>query len=339
MTQTLKIKIARIMILLSIIIIFVGFYFDQKNNIKLIDPKKDTYIVSNSKDSISITTNDGTQITPDSTKDEKNQDAQGEKNQDTQKDNNKTIPNTNSGSSGNTQVEQQPSVQLDANQILRNNIQSKYGITVKYGNETSGYSVGGLNTIVLTDTNYISQILTSLSSSLSSYPTNFFAEIKNAGYPLTLYLIKRYSTNNVTGVTDSTNNNVVISLATDYDFTESLHHEIYHYIEKYLYIKGARYTTWNNLNPQGFSYGNQNSSLSYNITNSSDAYFVNNYAQTAADEDRASTFEYMTSSYKSSCLEQGKPIWLKAKYMCEQIEAVFSSVSPNTIEFWERYVY
>ena len=72
---------------------------------------------------------------------------------------------------------------------------------------------------------------------------------------------------------------------------------------------------------------------------SKDAYFVNNYAQTSADEDRASTFEYMTAENKEVCLEPNNPIWLKAKYMCEQIDIAFNSVNDKTIEYWERFVY
>ena len=106
-----------------------------------------------------------------------------------------------------------------------------------------------------------------------------------------------------------------------------------------MYSKGVRYNTWDSLNPANFKYGNPNSSLSYNYTYSNDAPFVNNYAQVSAEEDRASTFEYMTAPSKSGCLTKGKTIWLKAKYMCEQIDAVFTNVKPSTKEFWERYVY
>ena len=106
-----------------------------------------------------------------------------------------------------------------------------------------------------------------------------------------------------------------------------------------MYTRGANYTTWNTLNPSGFSYGNVNDSLSYTTGNNAYASFVNSYAQTDEYEDRASTFEYMMATSEASCLITGTTIWKKAKYMCEQIDAVFQTVSPTTTEYWERYVY
>lgn len=192
---------------------------------------------------------------------------------------------------------------------------------------------------MLSDANRINELLNSLNYNLSLYPSGFFQETKQGDYSLTIYLLKRYSQENVTGITDSTTKNVVISLATDYSFVESLHHELYHYIEKYMFYRGANYTTWNSLNPVGFNYGKTNTAISYVNTQDPYASFVNIYAQTDEYEDRASTFEYMMSTSEASCLVTGTTIWKKAKYMCEQIDAVFQSVSPSVTEYWERYIY
>ena len=148
-----------------------------------------------------------------------------------------------------------------------------------------------------------------------------------------------YSKGNVTGVTDSTYKRVLISVASDYSFSDTLHHELYHYIEKFIFSKGFRFTSWNTLNPVDFNYGVVNGTLSYSRTYSADSYFVNNYAQTDQFEDRASTFEYMMMPNKASCLNNGKTIWLKAKTMSEQIDFFLNSVSPDVTEYWERHVY
>lgn len=227
----------------------------------------------------------------------------------------------------------------DVNLQLRSSIQTKYGITVKYGSETSGYSVGGMSTTMLPDAETANAALNNLEQCLALYPDGFFQEIRDGGYPLTIYLIKRYSTANVTGVTDSSNQRIVISVATDYDFADTLHHEVYHYIEKYIFTFGFRFTSWNTLNPEDFSYGTVNSDYSYARTFSEDAYFVNNYAQTDQYEDRASTFEYMMKSSKISCLNNGKTVWLKARTMCEQIDYFLESVNSYTTEYWERHIY
>ena len=157
-------------------------------------------------------------------------------------------------------------------------------------------------------------------------------------YPLTFYLVKRYSTDNVTGVTDSSNKNIVISIATDYDFIDTLHHEVYHYIERYILGAGGTFTSWNSLNPSGFKYGVIDSAYSYSMGFSENAFFVNSYAMTDQYEDRASTFEYMMKTNKASCLNYGKTVWLKAKTMSEQIDYFFNSVTPTTTEYWERHL-
>jgi len=334
------INFAKTMLFFSLVVVFSGIAFDFNNSRKLINPKEDTYLLAPSKNkdgTISITTidpndvNGGKPVTENSSNNNSSNSSNTINNSNTVN-NNQNIINDNSQSKIVLSGE-------EVNSRLRTNIQNKFGINVKYGSETDGYSVSDMKVVSLSDTAAINNSLTTLNNLLSLYPNGLFSEIKNDGYDLTIYLLKKYSVDNVTGITDSINKRVIISVATDYQFSESLHHEIYHYMENYMYTKGARYTTWNNLNPTNFKYGKHKAELSYSYTRDSNAYFVNNYSQTAAEEDRASTFEYMTADSKSGCLEQGKPIWLKAKYMCEQIDTVFDSVSPNKTEFWERYVY
>ena len=252
------------------------------------------------------------------------------------------IINSNNNENVNTQTPPQavvtPTIE-EKNATLRNTIQNTYGVVVKYGNETSSYSVGGMSTIAISDANIINTALVNLNKALALYPSGFFQEVKGKGYPLTFYLIKRYSKDNVTGVTDSSSKNIVISIATDYDFADTFHHEVYHYMERYILSTGFTFTSWNTLNPSGFNYGTFNGSYSYAKTFSEDAFFVNTYAMTDQYEDRASTFEYMMKSSKASCFNYGKTIWLKAKTMCEQIDYFFSTVTESNKEHWERHVY
>lgn len=261
-------------------------------------------------------------------------------------DNNTANDNNSGGSSenysGNTEVqapvEVVPSIE-ETNMQLRNSIQNTYGVVIKYGNETNGYNVGGMTTIGIPDAATCQAALVKLNNELSLYPSGFFSEIKSKGYPLTFYLIKRYSRDGVTGVTDSSYNNVNISIATDYDFADTVHHELYHYIERYIFSTGFRFTSWSTLNPGGFTYGAVDYNYAYTKTFSEDAYFVNSYAQSDEYEDRASTFEYMMKPSKASCLNYGKTVWLKARTMSEQIDYFLNSVSPNVTEYWERHIY
>ena len=344
MTRQSRIRLAEVLIAFSFVLIITGIGFNLDNH-SSVNPITNTHVVGTTNtEGINITTTDDISI----------DDVEGqtevtvpESSTGSTSENTNTI--TGSSSSGVTSTPsnaKQPSQTYtntptieETNNNLRNSIQNTYGVTVKYGAETNGYSVGGVSSVMLSDANRINEVLSTLNYNLSLYPSGFINETKQGGYNLTIYLLKRYSQANVTGITDSTTKNVVISLATDYSFSESLHHELYHYVEKYMYTRGANYTTWNTLNPSGFSYGSINDSLSYTTGNNAYASFVNSYAQTDEYEDRASTFEYMMATSEASCLTTGTTIWKKAKYMCEQIDAVFQTVSPSKIEYWERYVY
>ena len=224
------------------------------------------------------------------------------------------------------------------NLALRNEIEKEFSIKVKYGKETEGYTVGGVSTVPITDSSVANKALNDLYDALSLYPVGIFKEIKNGGIPLTIILINNYSEYGVTGVTDSSYEYANISIAAIYDFNDSFFHESYHYIERYMFKKRATFNSWDTLNPGTFEWGTIDGSLSYSNTFKEDAYFVNNYAQTSAAEDRASTFEYMMAPTKASCLNNGTVVWNKANYMALTIESVFDTVSPDSIEYWERFI-
>ena len=46
----------------------------------------------------------------------------------------------------------------------------------------------------------------------------------------------------------------------------------------------------------------------------------------------------MMSTTRASCLNKDTPVWNKANYMAMTMETILSSVSPDTIEYWERYI-
>ena len=230
----------------------------------------------------------------------------------------------------------------DQNEQLRKSIQSKYGVVVRYGTEINGYSITSGETVIKTeaieDSNVINSQLKRLNNVLSLYPEGMFLEIKSAGIPLTIYLVDHFSNTSITGITDSSYSFANISIASMYPFEESFFHESYHYIERYLFKRKAKFSSWESLNPADFEYGVVRNDWSYNNTFSQDAYFVNNYAQTAATEDRASTFEYMMAPSKASCLNQNTTVWKKATYMARTMEATIRCVNPDTTEYWERFL-
>ena len=224
------------------------------------------------------------------------------------------------------------------NKNILEEIETKYGIVVLFGEDTIGYSVGGIDTVPLDSNESIYEALSKIKKCLNNYPSDLFLEIKNGGIPLTIVLIKNYFDMNVTGVTDSSYSYAKISLATIHPLEESFYHESYHYIERFLLKKGANFNNWNSLNPVGFRYGQIYSSNSYSNSFLENAPFVNNYAQTMDTEDRASTFEYMMAEEKANCFNKGQIIWRKALNIARTMEYVLDSVKPTVTEYWERFL-
>ena len=312
MSKSISYKIAYILIILSFILFVIAGYLSFKKN------RADS-LVRISSDDLSIT--------------ERSNSYLNDKKNDTNTSSNNSITNNETIKKKTTTVKTS-----DPNELLRIELEKKYNIEIKYGEEVNGYNVGGMSVVPIDNYNDNSMALENLSTALSRYPDNFFDEMHTV-YPLTIYLIDTYSVANVTGVTDSTNPNYVnISIATAYPFDDSFNHETYHYIEHYLNYKNGFFTTWESLNPTTFIYNDVDTNLSYSRSFSEDAYFVSDYAQVSPTEDRASTFEYMMASTKPSCLNEGKPIYLKAKYMSDLIDFFMDSVNDKNTEYWERFL-
>ena len=360
MSNKSRVILARVMIFCSVILIGSGVYLNLQETKPIIDPVSDVTTPDN--DNVIITTNDGMPPTVtndnDSDKTGNNDNATAVPNDSTSSDT--PVPNntTTSGNTGNTSStgntsgtntnstpspspapEPEPAPVVDQNVIFRKSIEDTYGVKVFYGNETSGYSVGGMSTTVIPDSS-ISSALTQLNDALATYPVGFFQEFLNKNINVNVYLIKNYSANNVTGVTDTSFKRINISIAMDFPFNESFHHEVLHAIEYYIERAGGKFTSWNSFNPADFSYGSENKDYSYSVTGEASSYFVNNYAQVSQSEDRASTFEYMTASKRYSCFDShGYPIWKKSDYLSRMIDTYFNTVTPEVIDYWERYVY
>ena len=312
---------AKILFCISIVFFVYGFVLDFVSTHKLIDPIKNVHLIHRDS-TISITTQDGSEIVPGNT-------IENTDNNDSNRINNRREEIINNPVDG-------------VNYALREEIEKKYGLTIKYGSETDGYSIhtssGTISTNSISNSEIIYKQLDSLKKVLSLYPNGLFQEIKKGGIPLTIMLIQDFSESSITGITDSSYSYANISISAIHDFEESFFHESYHYIERYMFKKGASFNSWSSLNPADFEYGTIYSGYSYNVTFSQDSFFVNNYAQTAATEDRASTFEFMMGSTKATCLNQNMPVWRKAKYMATTMDYVLKSATPSTIEYWERFL-
>lgn len=342
--------LGKLLFSLSFVFIFTGLYLNKLEKQMFYDPINDVVAIApDDGDKVIISTTDGDVEEVNNNPSIPIDNGSNINNSDNSTDNNSNNNSTNIFDNSNNTNEDvnhdiNPSISnddvIDENDILRRSIEDTYGIKVKYGDEVSNYQAGSMNVTPILDKDIIKSGLERLKETLSLYPQDFFKEFLNENLNLEVFLIKNYSKDNVTGVTDLFGNRVIVSIALDYPFFESFNHEIYHYIEHFIVRKQGEFSAWNMYNPNDFSYGTVNSNYSYTKTQKADSVFVNNYAQTNPYEDRASTFEYMMASNKIPCFNSSDyPIWKKSSYMALMIDTYFDTVSPSVIDYWERFIY
>lgn len=248
--------------------------------------------------------------------------------------------NINTNTNNNKPVK--PPVEEDKNDTKRKTIEKTYGIKILYGNEIGDYKPKGITPTRLTDKTEIEDHLNRLNTELSKYPKGFFNDFSKKGMPLTIYLIKS-ANGSFSGFTDyQFMNDIKLTLATNYEFEYTLHHEIMHYIDCYLNIliyPKTPYEEYEALNPTNFKYGSATSTQIYNMaTNQRGAYFISQYGSSNVAEDRAEVFKFMMARAYApiGCFEKNEIIRKKAEVISKQIKTYFPSVTGPA--HWDRFI-
>ena len=216
----------------------------------------------------------------------------------TNKPNQNTNNNTNIDNNENTVLpEEKPPVvektQAEKNDEYRKQLQNKYSVKIAYKDELGNYTINGYGSDKLNDDNKINNCLGEINKTLKNYPNGFFKEMKDYGMPLTIYLVNSIS-GNVSGLTDAKDkSDIKIMIAPASLFENTLNHEIMHYIDSYIKVKGYSIDiniTMKDVNPIGFTYGDTSNEYVYYFTSIDNAYFLSAYGKTNYLEDRAVIF-------------------------------------------------
>ena len=265
----------------------------------------------------------------------------------TNKPNQNANNNTNINNNENTTLpEEKPSVvektQAEKNDEYRKQLQNKYSVKIAYKNELGNYTINGYGSDKLNDDNKINNCLGEIDKTLKNYPNGFFKEMKDYGMPLTIYLVNSIS-GNVSGLTDAKDkNDIKIMIAPASLFENTLNHEIMHYIDSYIKVKGYPIdinNTMKDVNPVGFTYGDTSNDYVYYFTSVDNAYFLSTYGKTNYLEDRAVIFsDLMTRTFTKDYYANGTPINKKAKLISLQIKEHFNTLSNTGRYYWDRFL-
>lgn len=265
----------------------------------------------------------------------------------TNKTNQNVNNNTNTNKNENTVLpEEKPPVvektQAEKNDEYRKQLQNKYLVKIAYKDELGNYTINGYGSDKLNDDNKINNCLGEIDKTLKNYPNGFFEEMKDYGMPLTIYLVNSIS-GNVAGLTDAKDkSDIKIMIAPASLFENTLNHEIMHYIDSYIKVKGYPIdinTTMKEVNPVGFTYGETSNDYVYYFTSVNNAYFLSAYGKTNYLEDRAVIFsDLMTRTFAKDYYDDGTPINKKAKLISSQIKEHFNTLSNTGRYYWDRFL-
>ena len=181
-------------------------------------------------------------------------------------------------------------------------------------------------------------------STLKKYPNGFFKEMKDNNVSLRIYMVNKIDGGH-SGMTDRRNqSNITVTIGTAGTnlFEYTLHHELMHYIDIYMRQKDPTLNLaeiMKSYNPEGFSYGSDDSTYDYNLSTPNDAYFLSSYSRKSYLEDRAVLFSDMMSRTSTRpYYNDGTPINKKAKLINDQLHKYYNCVSKAAKEHWERFI-
>ena len=239
----------------------------------------------------------------------------------------------------------EPKTQAEINDEYRKKLENKYSVKIVYKDENGNYLIGGsINTEKLYDDNEINKYLKEVESTLKKYPNGFFKEMKDNNVSLRIYIVNKIDGGH-SGMTDGRNqSNITVTIGTAGTnlFEYTLHHELMHYIDIYMRQKDPTLNLaeiMKSYNPEGFSYGSNDSTYDYNFSNPNDAYFLSYYSRQSYLEDRAVLFsDMMTRTTKRPYYNDGTPLNKKAKLINDQLHKYYNCVSTSVREHWERFI-
>ena len=220
------------------------------------------------------------------------------------------VINTNNiSSTDNDEDDENGTTNTYEDSLINNKIkyfQDNYNVLVSLENPSyinSAYKIKGVS-------NY-NNIIEALSH-LEDYFIRFNKSFFNHFYEYGMDGLEIYFADDIRGTTNGYNNTsvvglsfkkgtryiIIVKLNSEDGVSKILAHETMHIIDYYLELKDYQYN-WNNYNPSGFQYSHtyyMNETFKDTINGASDynnVYFIDNYARSSENEDRARLFEYI----------------------------------------------
>ena len=182
--------------------------------------------------------------------------------------------------------------------------------------------------------------LNALEQRLAAFPTGFLSTLSQTYSSLTICLVgNAESTVNgpetVSGIQFLDGYDAYIALVCGENTEKALYHELCHLMETVVLTRSTAYDRWNSLNPEGFDYGR---SPDQEWLQPGREWFIDGYAMSSAQEDRARLFEYaMTAGHDA--LFRSPPLQQKLRQLCTGLREAFALEDYEGHLPWEQYLW
>ena len=246
---------------------------------------------------------------------------------------------------------------LTALQERAKEIGNHYGVDIHLGEEIAECPRDIYTYLVCNNAIRIERALEILEKALGKYPDGMLGQLEDdEGGRLQIYLsgeilpTDEVALDTSVGIQNTIDEVTFLVLDVNQfrDFENTIYHEIFHSIEKHLLSQSEEFFAqeeWEKLNPEGFDYdydyqkNAKNSNYDYTIGSiDSEVYFVDPYAKSFPNEDRARIMEYamldLTDERRSNI--EAEKIKVKLQYICEQLRKGFDTTGWPKKTIWEQ---
>lgn len=192
---------------------------------------------------------------------------------------------------------------------------------------------------------HVCRILTEMEKFLSYFPGRLFDEIYESyeySSGMDMYIVKNI-VGDASAFASIWDHRPFIAFATE-EFNETqMPHEWMHILDHRIYRtyedQGKNFwDEWENYNPEGFYYGVADSELD----ETNEQYFVDWYAMTSQQEDRAEIFQRLFDCGEDDTrpfwLEEHPEIMKKTVALCKVLREIYPSLNEPVRQYWEKWV-
>lgn len=217
----------------------------------------------------------------------------------------------------------------DENQLYIKTIKDEFGINVMYGKSVEAFA-NRLDAVAQCDAYIINNNLKILYNALKKYPKQVFYMSLSKENPVYIMLVDHFDNNNLALASRNNLDEYRIYISNTEKLERAFHHEMYHILEYYMSkSENNLYRGWNKLNPVGFSYSEDTSTLTKeyvfdeNGSNDEEYYFLTRYSKATEKEDRAEIFaELMMLDFYPKYLDKDQKIRKK-------VDVIFDTIKEN----------